>query len=49
MDKYISQADVDKETAKNPSFTTEKITLSNDAYAICEFIDDLMKQVRRLK
>lgn len=42
-DKYISE----KENAENPDI--KKIILSNDAYAIGEMIDELIKKVDYLR
>ena len=49
MDAYLSQKEYDAELLKDASFKTEKAILSNDAYAICEFIEQLKNELRRLK
>lgn len=46
-DKYISEKELQEETAKDPNFKTTKVTLSNDAFAISEAVYRLQLSVER--
>ena len=48
-DKYISNDEVNKETSKDPTFKTEKIILSNDAYAISEFLLAIINKIEHYR
>jgi len=51
MDKYTTQTLIDKEKDLKPEEQKEKtkITLSNDAFAICDFIEQLINKAEQLR